>query len=169
MTMDILSDETESTRLAFREGMAQLAAAVNIVTTDGPGGLAGFTASAVCSVTDRPPTLLVCLNRSSSVAGMFERNRVLCVNTLASNHEAMSKLFGGSTPQEDRFAVGDWVLGATGSPRLTDAVVSFDCEVENAVASGTHHVLFCRVVGIAHGPADEEALVYFRRRYHRLK
>jgi flavin reductase len=169
MTVDILNDEVEATRLAFREGMARLAAAVNIVTTDGPGGLAGFTASAVCSVTDRPPTLLVCLNRSSSVAGMFERNRVLCVNTLASNHEAMSKLFGGATPQGDRFAVGDWVLGATGSPRLTDAIVSFDCEVENAVASGTHHVLFCRVVGIAHGPADEEALVYFRRRYHHLK
>ncbi|MDQ0137191.1 flavin reductase [Neorhizobium galegae] len=169
MTVDMLSDEGEATRLAFREGMARLAAAVNIVTTDGPGGLAGFTASAVCSVTDRPPTLLVCLNRSSSVAGMFERNRVLCVNTLASNHEAMSRLFGGSTPQDDRFAAGDWVLGATGSPRLTDAIVSFDCEVENAVASGTHHVLFCRVVGIAHGPEDEEALVYFRRRYHRLK
>jgi flavin reductase len=47
--------------------------------------------------------------------------------------------------------------------------VSFDCEVENVVESGTHHVLFCRVVGIAHGPEDEEALVYFRRRYHRLK
>ncbi len=169
MTMDMLSDEVEATRLAFREGMARLAAAVNIVTTDGPGGLAGFTASAVCSVTDRPPTLLVCLNRSSSVAGMFERNRVLCVNTLASGHEAMSKLFGGSTSQDDRFAMGDWVLGATGSPRLTDAIVSFDCEVENAVASGTHHVLFCRVLGIAHGPADEEALVYFRRRYHHLK
>ncbi|CDN56123.1 NADH-flavin reductase RutF [Neorhizobium galegae bv. officinalis bv. officinalis str. HAMBI 1141] len=169
MTINIQSDEVDATRLAFREGMAQLAAAVNIVTTDGPGGLAGFTASAVCSVTDRPPTLLVCLNRSSSVAGMFEKNRVLCVNTLGAGHEPMSRLFGGSTPQDDRFAVGDWVLAATGSPRLTDAVVSFDCEVENAVESGTHHVLFCRVVGIVHGPEDEEALVYFRRRYHHLK
>ncbi|WP_117194745.1 flavin reductase [Rhizobium terrae] len=169
MTADLIHDEVEATRLAFREGMARLAAAVNIVTTDGPGGLAGFTASAVCSVTDRPPTLLVCLNRSSSVAGMFEKNRVLCVNTLASSHEAMSKLFGGSTPQEDRFAVGDWILGATGSPRLADAIVSFDCEVENAIESGTHHVLFCRVIGIAHGGDEEEALVYFRRRYHHIR
>ena len=45
--------------------MARLGAAVNIITTDGPGGKRGFTASAVCSVTDSPPTLLVCLNRSS--------------------------------------------------------------------------------------------------------
>ncbi|WP_440409371.1 flavin reductase [Neorhizobium petrolearium] len=169
MTINSIHDEVEATRLAFRDGMSRLAAAVNIVTTDGPGGLAGFTASAVCSVTDRPPTLLVCLNRSSSVAGMFERNRVLCVNTLASGHEAMSKLFGGSTPQEDRFAVGDWIMSTTGSPRLTDAIVSFDCEVESAIESGTHHVLFCRVVGIAYGADDEEALIYFRRRYHHIK
>ncbi|WP_341850279.1 flavin reductase [Neorhizobium sp. CSC1952] len=169
MTMDSVNEEVEATRLAFREGMSRLAAAVNIVTTDGPGGLAGFTASAVCSVTDRPPTLLVCLNRSSSVAGMFERNRVLCVNTLAAGHESMSKLFGGATPQEDRFAVGDWIVGNTGSPRLVDAIVSFDCEVENAIESGTHHVLFCRVIGIAHGTDNDEALVYFRRRYHHLK
>ena len=51
----------------FRQGMANLGAAVNVITTDGGAGQAGFTASAVCSVTDTPPTLLVCLNRSASV------------------------------------------------------------------------------------------------------
>ena len=35
--------------------MARLGAAVNVVTTDGPAGRYGFTASAVCSVTDDPP------------------------------------------------------------------------------------------------------------------
>ncbi len=45
----------------YRDAMACLGAAVNIVTTDGRAGRAGFTASAVCSVTDNPPTLLVCL------------------------------------------------------------------------------------------------------------
>ena len=40
----------ENTRKLFREAMAYLSAAVNIITTDGPGGRRGFTASAVCSV-----------------------------------------------------------------------------------------------------------------------
>ncbi|MDE1991227.1 MAG: flavin reductase [Rhizobiaceae bacterium] len=167
--MDMTSrDEVETNRLAFREGMAKLAAAVNIVTTDGPGGLAGFTASAVCSVTDTPPTLIVCLNRSSSVASAFDQNRALCVNTLASDREALSRLFGGSTLQEERFAAAEWTSGKTGAPRLTDAIVSFDCEIESAVDSGTHRVLFCRVVDIAHGHDESEALVYFKRRYHRI-
>ncbi len=54
-------------KASFRDAMAHVGAAVNIITTDGPAGRAGFTASAVCSVTDTPPTLLVCLNRSASV------------------------------------------------------------------------------------------------------
>ncbi|EPA9912692.1 pyrimidine utilization flavin reductase protein F, partial [Cronobacter sakazakii] len=41
-----------SEQQAFRDAMSRLGAAVNIVTTDGPAGMAGFTASAVCSVTD---------------------------------------------------------------------------------------------------------------------
>ncbi|RYF64988.1 MAG: FMN reductase, partial [Comamonadaceae bacterium] len=35
----------------YRNAMSRLGAAVNIITTDGPAVRAGFTASAVCSVT----------------------------------------------------------------------------------------------------------------------
>ena len=50
---------------AFREAMCRLGAAVHVVTTAGPGGKTGATATAVCSVSDAPPTLLMCLNRRS--------------------------------------------------------------------------------------------------------
>lgn len=79
----------------FRDAMACVGAAVNIITTDGPAGMAGFTASAVCSVTDTPPTLLVCLNRGASVWPIFSENRTLCVNTLSAGQEPLSNLFGG--------------------------------------------------------------------------
>lgn len=165
MSTVLAQNELEALRLAFREGMSRLAAAVNIVTTGGPGGVAGFTASAVCSVTDSPPTLLVCLNRASSSASIVEQNRVLCVNTLATGHEALSQRFGGATAQQDRFSSGNWVAGVTGAPRLQDALVSFDCAVDSMVQSGTHHVLFCRIVDIHHGSEQDAALAYFRRRY----
>jgi len=38
----------------FREAMSQLGAAVHVVTTAGPAGTAGFTATAVSSVSDQP-------------------------------------------------------------------------------------------------------------------
>ena len=46
---------------AFREAMAQVASAAHIVTTLGAGGRAGLTATAVASVSDAPPTVLVCI------------------------------------------------------------------------------------------------------------
>ena len=74
----------------YRDGMSRFAAAVNIVTTDGPGGACGFTASAACSVTDDPPTLLVCLNRASQMHTIFEKNGVFCLNTLSADQQWLS-------------------------------------------------------------------------------
>lgn len=53
-------------KATFRNGMSRLGSAVNVVTTRYDDKRYGFTASAVCSVSDTPATLLVCLNRASS-------------------------------------------------------------------------------------------------------
>lgn len=152
---------------AFREGMSRLGAAVNIITTDGPAGRAGFTASAVCSVTDSPPTLLVCLNRSSSVYHRFADNEVLCVNTLTPDHEALSRLFGGKTAIEERFAAAAWTVGLSGAPMLDDATVSFDCRITGKADVGSHTVFFCEVMAIE-CRRDASALIYFDRAYHHI-
>ena len=47
----------------FRLAMRSLAGAVNIVSTAHSGHRYGLTATAVCSATADPPTVLVCLNR----------------------------------------------------------------------------------------------------------
>ncbi|GLS16665.1 NADH-dependent FMN reductase RutF [Hydrogenophaga electricum] len=154
-------------RSDYRDAMARLGAAVSVVTTDGPGGQAGFTASAVCSVTDDPPTLLVCLNRSASVYPVFEANGVLCVNVLAAGQQTLSNLFGGKTPMPERFAGARWSLLVTGAPVLEGATVSFDCRVSRRTEVGSHDVLFCEAVAIR-GSDKAQGLVYFDRRYHDL-
>ncbi|WP_234267041.1 NADH-dependent FMN reductase RutF [Hydrogenophaga sp. NFH-34] len=154
-------------RSDYRDAMARLGAAVSVVATDGPGGQAGFTASAVCSVTDDPPTLLVCLNRSASVYPVFEANGVLCVNVLAAGQQALSNLFGGKTPMPERFAAARWSLLVTGAPVLEGATVSFDCRVTRRTEVGSHDVLFCEAVAIR-GSDKAQGLVYFDRRYHDL-
>ena len=151
----------------FRDAMACLGAAVNIITTDGPAGQAGFTASAVCSVTDSPPTLLVCLNRGASVWPVFNDNRTLCVNTLNAGQESLSNLFGGKTPMAERFAAARWQTGDTGCPRLDDALASFDCRISQVVSVGTHDILFCEIVAITRHPVPQ-GLVWFDRGYHAL-
>ena len=153
----------------YREAMARLGAAVNVITTDGPGGRAGFTASAVCSVTDTPPTLLVCANRGNDSYPALKANGVLCVNTLTGAHEALSPLFAGLTDHtmEARFDTGDWHALATGAPVLRDAAVAFDCRIDQVVEVGTHDVFFCVVEAVQAGPVHE-GLIYFARGYHRI-
>ena len=148
----------------FRQGMANLGAAVNVITTDGGAGQAGFTASAVCSVTDTPPTLLVCLNRASSVFETFKSNQVLCVNTLSSQQQHLSNLFGGKTPMLERFAQGTWSTLLTNALVLEDALVSFDCEVVQTMSVGSHDVLFCQVKAMKQS-YGLNALMYFNRGY----
>ena len=151
----------------FRHAMAGLAAAVNVVTSDGPYGRAGFTATAVCSVTDEPPTLLVCLNRTASAHPAVTGNASLCVNTLMVTQQDLSSLFGGKTPMAERFAAAKWNTGVSGAPVLEGAAVSFDCRITQTVSVGTHDILFCEVLAL-HRHAAPAALVYFDRCYHGL-
>jgi flavin reductase len=151
----------------YRDAMARLGAAVNIVTTDGPGGLAGFAATAVCSVTDDPPTLLVCLNRASSAYPAVTANQVLCVNTLSHSHEGLSRRFGGKTPVKERFEGASWSVLETGAPALDDALISLDCKVRTISDGGTHDILICEVLAIKENEGGQ-ALIYFDRRYHTI-
>jgi flavin reductase len=165
-----LSDSTallQVTSQSFRDAMAKLASAINIVTTDGPAGRAGFTASAVCSVTDAPASLLVCLNRSASVYEAVRTNGVLGVNTLGPDHRSLSALFGGKTPLNERFAAARWFTGETGAPLLEGAVVNFDCRIAQVTDVGSHTILICEIVGLG-GIERDDALVYFNRAYHTL-
>ena len=154
---------------AYREAMARLGAAVNVIATDGPGGRAGFTASAVCSVTDTPPTLLICANRSNDSYPALKANGVVCVNTLTAGQQELSPIFAGLTSHavEQRFEAGIWSTLVTGAPVLQDAAVAFDCRIDKAVEVGTHDVFFCIVEAVQLGVAHE-GLIYYARSYHRI-
>lgn len=151
---------------AFRDGMSMLASAVTVVTTGGASGRAGFTATAVTSVTDQPPTLLVCMNRSSHAHPVFADNASLCVNVLAADQQSVSALFADrNVRMDERFERVGWRTLETGSPALDGAVVSADCRIVNMLESGSHSVFFCEVAAMERS-GGHDALVYFDRRYH---
>ena len=152
---------------AFREAMSRLGAAVNIITTAAVSAPTGFTASAVCSVTDDPPTLLICVNRKSRSRSEIALGAGICVNTLAAHQQALAAAFAGPIEMEERFTQGSWIKLVTGAPVLEEAAASFDCRISNIVEVGTHSVLFCEVQAIHMGD-PREGLAYFGRAYHVL-
>jgi flavin reductase len=151
---------------AFREAMSRLGAAVHIVTTAGPAGKTGFTATAVCSVTDQPAMLLVCLNRRSNSAPLLAQNGVFCVNTLGAAESNLADIFAGRSGVhlEERFSVGQWMTLKTGAPALATAVVAFDCRAVEIKAVASHNVIFGAVQAVRLGP-NGPALVYHDRAY----
>jgi flavin reductase (DIM6/NTAB) family NADH-FMN oxidoreductase RutF len=151
---------------AFRDAMSRLGAAVHVVTTAGPGGKTGFTATAVCSVSDQPAMLLVCLNRRSNSAPPMAQNGVFCVNTLGAGESKLADICAGRSGAhlEERFAVGEWLTLTTGAPVLASAVVAFDCRTIEVKAVASHNVFFGAVQAVRLGPAGP-ALVYHERLY----
>lgn len=153
----------------FRDGMSRMGAAVNLITSDGVAGKHGLVASAVCSVTDAPPTLLVCVNRAAFVHDKFLQNGTVCVNVLAAHHQDLSNTFARFVPGVDRFSHGDWFTMDTGAPVLRDANVAFDCRIGSVLKQGSHSVMFCEIENV-HLPAKtDRGLVYFSRDFHHLE
>lgn len=152
-------------RTEFRDAMARVCAPVNVITTNGPAGRGGFTATAMCSVTDDPPSLLVCMNSNSAQTGLFLENRRFCVNVLAGDHKDLAGFFAGrEADMSSRYAAAEWVELASGNQALADAMVSFDCYLKEARLVGTHNIMIGEVMEIR-ARRDGQALLYFDRSF----
>ena len=152
----------------FRSAMSRLSAAVNVIATDGKGGRYGMTASAVCSVSDDPPMILICVNRNARANAIFKTNGCLTVNILAAGQSDISARFASSgLSVAERFGeMSDWFTLETGALLLRDALASLDCSVESVSEIATHSVFFCRVERFVLGEL-RDGLVYFDRNYRR--
>jgi len=164
--VDAASGASRSDAQAFREAMAQVASAAHIVTTRGPAGRAGLTATAFSSVSDTPPTLLVCIEAASRTLAAIEQSGIFCVNTLAASDHELALVFSGrhGLTGDDRFGIGEWGTLSTGAPVLAGALVSFDCRVAAVHRIATHRLVIGEVVALG-GGGSGPGLVYRQRRF----
>ena len=154
----------------YREAMSRYAGAVQVVTTDGAHGRRGVTVIAACSVSDDPPTVLVCLNRMKPDNDSFAKNGVFALNTLATSQRDIADAFSGLTglSQDERFSLGHWETVSSGAPVLAGAMATFDCHLVEAKDFATHRILFGKVTGIRISDSVEP-LIYFHRAYRTLE
>lgn len=152
----------------FKQAMRHCAGAVALVTVGRENGRrTGLTVTAVCSLSDDPPSLLVCVNRNASAHPRIVEERCFGVSFLANEHMTLALAFSGQkgVDGDDRFAFGHWTTGATGAPLLEDALVSFDCALREAFETKTHSV-FIGDVHKADFRAEGRPLVYLRSAFH---
>jgi flavin reductase len=151
----------------FKTGMRTLAGAVNIITSMHAGHRYGMTATAVCSATAEPPTVLACINKLAGTHGAVAKGKVFCVNVLRAEDWELSTTFSGAQSGEARFKLRDWTHLATGSPVLIDSLVSFDCRVVKKLAHGTHTIFLGQVEQVLFGKKGKP-LLYSEGQYAKL-
>jgi flavin reductase (DIM6/NTAB) family NADH-FMN oxidoreductase RutF len=151
----------------FKAGMRSLAGAVSIITSSHDNRLFGMTATAVCSASADPPTVLVCVNQATTTHQAIEDSQVFCVNVLRHEDRELSTLFSGAQKGEGRFRAERWTRLATGSPVLLTSLVSFDCRVANRLVHGTHTIFLGAVEQLQLGKKGKP-LLYSEGQYAKL-
>jgi flavin reductase (DIM6/NTAB) family NADH-FMN oxidoreductase RutF len=154
---------------AFRHAMGALSSGVAIVACGEGEERAGCTAISLTSLSLAPPTLIVCLARSSSTLARLREVGSFSISLLAARHQALAHRFSGHSGVHGprRFDDAQWVALATGAPVLAEAIAAFDCLVEEVIERHSHAILLGAVVSLKEG-ADEPLLTRRRGGYATL-
>lgn len=149
----------------LKQAFAAVPTGVSVITTAGPGGPHGMTASALCSVSIDPLLVLVCIDNRSQTLGALLGNRTFAINVLRAGHASVSADFASRRSPEEKFSRVAYRL-EKGSPVLDDALAWLTCDVHDTVPGGDHTIVLGAVTGIDVGTG--EPLVRHGGRYRRL-
>ena len=149
----------------YRHVIGHFATGVTVITSHHDGVDHGATASAVSSLSLDPPSLLVCLNRTTATEAAVRASGTFVVNILREHQGDLARRFAGR--HGDKFAGVATARTALGEPVLADALARLECRVRDVVPGGTHTVFFAEVL---HAEAHDGApLAYYRGRFGRLR
>jgi flavin reductase (DIM6/NTAB) family NADH-FMN oxidoreductase RutF len=135
-----MSGPAEELRASFKLAMRRFPAAVSVITAADQTRRHGMTATAVTSLSLDPPSLIVCINRSTLLHDVMTLGRHFCVNVLRKDQSELSAAFSGALAAEARFKLGSWLTSPEGVSYLDDAQINVFCRKVAAVPYGTHTI-----------------------------
>jgi flavin reductase (DIM6/NTAB) family NADH-FMN oxidoreductase RutF len=151
---------------AFRHAMRALSSGVAIIACGEGEARLGCTITSLASLSLAPPTLFVCLARSSSTLAGLRAAGAFSISLLAARHEALAHRFSGHGGAHGprRFEGAEWITLSTGAPVLADAIAAFDCLTEEIIDRHSHAIVLGAVVSLSEG-VEEPALAHRRGGY----
>jgi len=129
----------------FREAMQRFAGPVTAITTIEDGIPSGLMATAVCSLSAEPPSLIVCVNKSAAAHEVVLRQGFFGCSVLPDTQRAFAEHFARAKGTE-RFEGALWIVQETGAPLLAGSTVAFDCRIASSHDGYSHTI----VIGIIH-------------------
>jgi flavin reductase (DIM6/NTAB) family NADH-FMN oxidoreductase RutF len=147
------------TKLALR----RLASAVAVVTCRDRQTRHAMTATAINAMSMQPPSMIVCVNRSTAFHAAISAAGSFAINILNRNQQQISMGCGGKAHGEERFGFGGW-SDENGVPVLPDAQARIICAKEARFDYGSHTIFLGRVISVGiHGAVDP--LIYVDGQY----
>ena len=148
----------------FKLVMRNIASSVAVITVEHEGRKHGMTATAVCSVSTTPPTILIVVNRSARSHSIISEARRFTVNILAVHQAKLGSRFSEKHPSP--FDGVGHKAGICGGPVLEDAAAYVECETEAEIQAGSHTIFIGAVMG---GDATKSPpLLYHKGEYKSL-
>jgi flavin reductase (DIM6/NTAB) family NADH-FMN oxidoreductase RutF len=136
--------------------MRALSSGVAIIACGEGETRSGCTITSLASLSLAPPTLIVCLARSSSTLVGLREKGAFSISLLAARHQAVAHRFSGHGGLHGprRFDAEPWITLTTGAPVLADALAAFDCLVEEVIERHSHAIVLGAVVSLKEGAAE---------------
>lgn len=132
-------------------------------------GRLAMTVSSVTSVSDDPPSLLVCVNKSATMASSLSLGDNFCINVLNQSHQPIANACAVPEVGGSRFAIGDWTLDKQSSVcYLKDSAATFFCSVSKVIEHGTHNIYIGNLSRAMVDDNDLPLLAYAQGQYHYL-
>lgn len=156
-TSSVTGEQVKAFHHAFFTG-------VTAVTTIGDGQPRGLVVNAFSSLTLDPPTILVCVQKTSSSHDFLFSRDAFAVSILAADQAGIAARLATKAP--DKFDGIPWEPGPYGSPVVLDASAWLEAETTDRIQASTHTVLIARVVAV--GNSGRPPLIYGAGRFHRI-
>ncbi len=154
----------------FRAALGRFASGVTVITVETPeGAVHGMTANAFCSVSLRPPLVLVCIDHLAETYLHLRERGQFGVSVLKEEQEALSEFFADPERNHDAaYRLGiEYRTMKSGTPVLKNALANLDCRVMDGYAAGDHTIFVGEVREVSLG--EGSPLLYFRGRYGMAK
>ena len=143
--------------------MRSFAYSVSIVSNTSAQGINNaITISSLTSVSVDPPSILICINKSSTIHNSLIMHSLFCVNLLSDKQKRIAEICSDPKKSDKRFQNNKWV--GKNPPILSDSLLSLVCKIHKIVNYETHSIII-GVVQKINNSTNQNNLLYKNQGY----
>ena len=146
----------------FLEILRTLSQTVFVLSANNDQERHAMTVSSVASLSLKPPSMMVGVNKEASISGVLEKNSNFCLNLLKKSQQNIADTCSGTEEGEKRFTNDLWV--SNNPVYLSDAQSNIFCKVIEIIPHSSHSIIVGEVKELKHS-GKIEPLIYQDGKY----